>query len=64
MIKINMVEPRFNVNNQQPLLKKQESSKVKISVDDIIEKFDCPICMCKLTEPYISKCGHTFCKVE
>ena len=39
-------------------------NKIKINVDDIIEKFDCPICMCKLKEPYIAKCGHTFCKVK
>ena len=39
------------------------NQKVKIAVDDIMEKYDCPICMCKLNEPHISKCGHTFCKV-
>jgi hypothetical protein len=39
------------------------NQKVKISVDDILEKYDCPICMCKLNEPLIAKCGHTFCKV-
>lgn len=38
--------------------------KIKISIDDILEKYDCPICMCKLSDPYISKCGHTFCKVN
>ena len=40
------------------------SQKIKISVDEILEKYDCPICMCKLTEPFITKCGHTFCKVH
>lgn len=35
-----------------------------ISVDEILEKFDCPTCMCKLSDPHISKCGHTFCKVS
>lgn len=47
-----------------PVLEKQVSQKIKISVDEILEKYDCPICMCKLSEPYISKCGHTFCKVR
>lgn len=41
----------------------KQSQKLKINVDDILDRFDCPICMCKLTEPYIAKCGHTFCKV-
>ena len=36
--------------------------KVKINVDDILDKFDCPVCMCKLSDPIISACGHTFCK--
>jgi hypothetical protein len=39
------------------------AQKVKIAIDDILEKYECPICMCKLNEPYIAKCGHTFCKV-
>lgn len=51
------------VEMQQPQLIRQVSQKVKIAVDDILEKYDCPICMCKLNEPHISKCGHTFCKV-
>lgn len=34
---------------------------IKIPVDQIVEKFDCPICMCKMLEPYMTKCGHTFC---
>ena len=38
------------------------AAKVLINVDDILEKFDCPICMCKLNEPIIASCGHTFCK--
>ena len=42
---------------------RQVSQKIKISVDEILEKYDCPICMCKLTEPFITKCGHSFCKV-
>jgi hypothetical protein len=37
---------------------------VKINIEEILEKFDCPTCMCKLNEPFISKCGHTFCKVN
>ena len=40
------------------------NQKIKISIDDILEKYDCPICMCKLSEPHIVKCGHTFCKVK
>ena len=39
------------------------NQKVKIAVDEILEKYECPICMCKLNEPLIAKCGHTFCKV-
>ena len=48
---------------QQPKLVKQVSQKIKISIDEVLEKYDCPICMCKLNEPFITKCGHTFCKV-
>ena len=65
-----MVDKKNNSNllgnnmQQLPLLNKQMSQKVKINVDDILEKFDCPICMCRLTDPFISKCGHTFCKVK
>lgn len=40
------------------------NQKVKIAIDDILEKYECPICMCKLNEPIIAKCGHTFCKVS
>jgi hypothetical protein len=36
--------------------------KIKIEVDSILEKYECPICMCKMNEPNITKCGHTFCK--
>lgn len=50
------------VDNHHPPLHKEASQKVKIAVDDILEKYDCPICMCKLLEPLIAKCGHTFCK--
>ena len=35
---------------------------VKINVDPILEQFDCTVCLCKLTVPTITKCGHTFCK--
>ena len=45
------------------MVEKAAAAKVKISIDDILEKYDCSICMCKLFEPHISKCGHTFCKV-
>ncbi len=47
-----------------PQLQKQASQKIKIAIDDLLEKYECPICMCKLNEPYIAKCGHTFCKVR
>ena len=43
---------------------KASVNKVKINIDDIMDKFDCPICMCKLKQPFIVKCGHTFCKVQ
>ena len=46
-----MVEPNKNIN------------KIKINIDDILDQFDCSICMCKFKDPYIVKCGHTFCKV-
>ena len=52
------------VDSNLPQLQRQISSKVKISIDEILEKYDCPICMCKLSEPHIVKCGHTFCKVS
>ena len=35
---------------------------VKIDVDSILESFDCTICLCKLSSPTITKCGHTFCQ--
>ena len=34
---------------------------VKIDVDSILESFDCTICLCKLNQPTITKCGHTYC---
>lgn len=36
--------------------------KLKVDVDPILQTLDCPICMCRLNEPTITKCGHTFCK--
>jgi len=39
---------------------KQQS--IKIEIDSILEKFDCTICLCKLTKPTVAKCGHSFCK--
>ena len=48
----------------QPKLQKQVSQKVKIAIDEVLDRYECPICMCKLAEPYITKCGHTFCKVS
>ena len=48
----------------QPKLQKQVSQKVKIAIDEVLDRYECPICMCKLNEPYITKCGHTFCKVR
>ena len=36
--------------------------KIKIDVSSILDRFDCPICMCKMQDPCITKCGHTFCK--
>ena len=50
------MEDAIMMENQQPQF------QVKIDVEGILEKFDCPICMCKMTEPTITKCGHTFCK--
>jgi len=37
---------------------------VSIDVDDIMEKFECTICMCNIKAPVIAKCGHSFCKVS
>jgi hypothetical protein len=46
-------------------MKKQPSNNVapqiKIEVDSILEKYDCVICMCKLSKPTVTKCGHSFC---
>lgn len=42
-------------NKNQPL-------QIKIDIEPILNTLDCPICMCRLTEPTITKCGHTFCK--
>ena len=39
-----------------------QALKIKIDVDPILNTLDCPVCMCRLTEPTITKCGHTFCK--
>lgn len=36
--------------------------KIKIEVDSILEKFDCPVCMCKMEKPTITFCGHSFCE--
>jgi hypothetical protein len=45
-------------------MKKQPSANqnIKIEIDQILEKFDCVICMCKMSKPTITKCGHSFCK--
>lgn len=37
--------------------------QIKISVDDIVGKYaECIICFNTFNDPYITKCGHTFCK--
>ena len=36
---------------------------IKIDVQDIVGKFaDCVICCDTFRDPYITKCGHTYCK--
>jgi hypothetical protein len=57
---VEMLMPKEGV----PALEKQVSQKIKIAVDEILEKYDCPVCMCRLAEPFITRCGHTFCKVS
>ena len=37
--------------------------QIKISVEDIVGQFaECIICFQTFNDPYITKCGHTFCK--
>ena len=36
---------------------------IKINVEDIVGKFaDCTVCFDTFKDPYITKCGHTYCK--
>ena len=35
--------------------------KIKVDVDLVLDTLDCPICICRLEEATITKCGHTFC---
>lgn len=51
----------------QPALLKKRSSKyderIKICVDDIVGQFaECVVCFNIFNDPYITICGHTFCK--
>ena len=42
-------------------MEQQKNFEIKIDISGILDKFDCPVCMCKYSEPTITKCGHTFC---
>ena len=50
----------------EPGLQKRQSKydeTIKICVDDIVGQFaECIICFQTFNDPYITKCGHTFCK--
>lgn len=39
----------------QPKLQKQVSQKVKIAIEKVLDRYECPICMYKLNDPYIKK---------
>lgn len=34
----------------------------RIAADPLLERINCTICMCRMTEPTMTKCGHTFCR--
>lgn len=54
------------VEISEPILQKKPSKfddAIKINVEDIVGKFaDCTVCFDTFKDPYITKCGHTYCK--
>lgn len=35
---------------------------LKVPVDPLLKDLECPVCFEHLTQPMLTKCGHTFCK--
>ena len=58
-------EPEIPMGAPPGLQKRQSKydETIKICVDDIVGQFaECVVCFQTYTDPYITKCGHTFCK--
>lgn len=41
----------------------EKARQIKINVEHLLQqKCECPICFNIFQDPYLTKCGHTFCK--
>lgn len=71
-LEIKSVIEYYEVFNEKkvfyPLASKHSESEVKARIEgnfgDLLNEFECPICSLVLDNPYTTKCGHTFCKVN